>query len=495
MKRTCRFSCFMVTFILVIGFFACGKPRESYEFDIVEPTDGITMDRWDGHVKGTIKGVRHKGVKLSEVEVIVWIYTPGGDYNLQGIAFVEEQNGTWRLSKTNPVELNQNIIVATLHKKGIELGASVEALESLPQLLGYSNRVSVYPGKLPPRSQVSPQIDDEYEFKITNPEQGVAIDDEWKAPYVVEGIVKGVKQKGIQLSEVGIFVWIYLPGDAYYLQGKALVDEGNNTWRLSKTHPSGTIHNDVIATLHKEEELVFSIGLRHRIDLDNEVISDGLRQEFKDNETPLSQNTTILIKDKGSNWVITDKGGGKTYFVKGSEYKLNIYQEVKLEEIKGNLDGLPDLLGMSNPVSVSPRNIIPQSVSPTSVGLESGNVRITEVREDAQLTIEVEVTVVPDNATAVVNFWYGVEKDAWYPQAFATVAELEKQGWRMRLTKRPCDEVVATLNDRPVKPNVVEFVRMSEGSLASQLEGRGFKTVATSQSYPFIYPAERRESR
>jgi elongation factor Ts len=86
------------------------------------------------------------------------------------------------------------------------------------------------------------------------------------------------------------------------------------------------------------EGLLFSAERKpeeYRIDLDSEKIPRGLRQEFEDNKISLSQNSTVSVKDKGSNWLITDKGGNKkkTYFVREAEDKLKIYSQWKPEGV------------------------------------------------------------------------------------------------------------------------------------------------------------------
>lgn len=69
----------------------------------------------------------------------------------------------------------------------------------------------------------------------------------------------------------------------------------------------------------------FSIGLELQSDLDNGRISSGLRQEFKNNKTELSQNATIPIEEsrRGSKWQIDDEG--KNYTVINEKGSLSVY--------------------------------------------------------------------------------------------------------------------------------------------------------------------------
>lgn len=69
----------------------------------------------------------------------------------------------------------------------------------------------------------------------------------------------------------------------------------------------------------------FNIGLELKSDLDNGRISSGLRQEFKNNQTELSQNATIPIEESrlGSEWQIEDEG--KKYTVINEKGGLSVY--------------------------------------------------------------------------------------------------------------------------------------------------------------------------
>ena len=69
----------------------------------------------------------------------------------------------------------------------------------------------------------------------------------------------------------------------------------------------------------------FNIEIGLQSDLDNGEISSGLRQEFKDNKTELSQNASIQMEESrpGSEWQIKDEG--KKYTVINEKGNLSVY--------------------------------------------------------------------------------------------------------------------------------------------------------------------------
>jgi hypothetical protein len=60
-----------------------------------------------------------------------------------------------------------------------------------------------------------------------------------------------------------------------------------------------------------------------QIDLDNRTISQDLRQEFENNGITLPQNATVSIEETGSRWLITNKA--RAYTVSKAEDELDIY--------------------------------------------------------------------------------------------------------------------------------------------------------------------------
>ncbi|MBM3240687.1 PAS domain-containing protein [Candidatus Poribacteria bacterium] len=83
------------------------------------------------------------------------------------------------------------------------------------------------------------------------------------------------------------------------------------------------------------EKLLFSIDSKFQTDLDNQTISEELRQKFENKGFSLHQGATVLIEKKGSKWLIT-RNDMKTYIVRKEKDensyhevgdKLNIYRE------------------------------------------------------------------------------------------------------------------------------------------------------------------------
>jgi len=70
-------------------------------------------------------------------------------------------------------------------------------------------------------------------------------------------------------------------------------------------------------------ELLFNIDSKSQSDLDNAVISEQMRQEFKENKTPLSRHAKASVEQAGDRWVINDRL--KKYLVRKEAGRLNIY--------------------------------------------------------------------------------------------------------------------------------------------------------------------------
>ena len=82
----------------------------------------------------------------------------------------------------------------------------------------------------------------------------------------------------------------------------------------------------------KDKDLLFSIELVFQNDLDNQVISEHLRQEFENNQILLSQNVMVSPEEANNKWLITDLDNGREYFVRKEKDQLNIYG-IKLERL------------------------------------------------------------------------------------------------------------------------------------------------------------------
>ena len=68
--------------------------------------------------------------------------------------------------------------------------------------------------------------------------------------------------------------------------------------------------------------LLFNVGVAHQTDLENKVLSEGLRQAFESNGYELSEDAKVSIEAKDSEWRITDRE--QTYFVWKGEDQLSI---------------------------------------------------------------------------------------------------------------------------------------------------------------------------
>ncbi len=77
---------------------------------------------------------------------------------------------------------------------------------------------------------------------------------------------------------------------------------------------------------------LFNVEMAVQSDLDNGIVSRGLRQEFEDNGILLS-NDPLVSKETDVRWSITD--GNKTYIIKKRTAGLNIYEQTyDIDEIK-----------------------------------------------------------------------------------------------------------------------------------------------------------------
>ena len=89
--------------------------------------------------------------------------------------------------------------------------------------------------------------------------------------------------------------------------------------------------------LDELQVLLFNIELKYQTHLNSENISAELRQEFKKNKIPLSQNVILSIQKKDSEWWIDDKDNKRTYIVRKEarkeEGKLNIYEPLNAQSI------------------------------------------------------------------------------------------------------------------------------------------------------------------
>lgn len=89
--------------------------------------------------------------------------------------------------------------------------------------------------------------------------------------------------------------------------------------------------------LNELQVSLFNIELKYQSHLNSENISAELRQEFTNNQIPLSQNAILSIQKKDSEWWIDDKDNKRMYIVRKEarkeEGQLNIYEPLDAESI------------------------------------------------------------------------------------------------------------------------------------------------------------------
>ena len=89
--------------------------------------------------------------------------------------------------------------------------------------------------------------------------------------------------------------------------------------------------------LNELQVLLFNVELKYQTHLNSENISAELRQEFKNNKIPLSQNAILSIQKKDSEWWIDDKDNQRMYIVRKEarkeEGRLNIYEPLDAQSM------------------------------------------------------------------------------------------------------------------------------------------------------------------
>ena len=82
---------------------------------------------------------------------------------------------------------------------------------------------------------------------------------------------------------------------------------------------------------------LFNVELKYQTHLNSENISAELRQEFKNNKIPLSQNAILSIQKKDNEWWIDDKDNKRMYIVRKEarreEGQLNIYEPLDAQSM------------------------------------------------------------------------------------------------------------------------------------------------------------------
>ena len=89
--------------------------------------------------------------------------------------------------------------------------------------------------------------------------------------------------------------------------------------------------------LNELQVLLFNVELKYQTHLNSENISAELRQEFKNNQIPLSQNAILSIQKEDSEWWIDDKDNKRMYIVRKEarkeEGRLNIYEPLDVQSV------------------------------------------------------------------------------------------------------------------------------------------------------------------
>ena len=95
--------------------------------------------------------------------------------------------------------------------------------------------------------------------------------------------------------------------------------------------------NGLRTFLDELQVLLFNVELKYQTHLNSENISAELRQEFKNNKIPLSQNAILSIQKKDSEWWIDDKDNKRMYIVRKEarkeEGRLNIYEPLDAQSV------------------------------------------------------------------------------------------------------------------------------------------------------------------
>ena len=111
-------------------------------------------------------------------------------------------------------------------------------------------------------------------------------------------------------------------GDGYW--GDIIIDFCNK-------NPAFEGNCSISVHFYREWEYLFSIEKEFEDELNKGIISEKLRDIFKTNGFPLSENA-MVTKEKDDKWVITD--GEKIYIVKKEDGKLNIYYRDNYSGVK-----------------------------------------------------------------------------------------------------------------------------------------------------------------
>ncbi len=108
------------------------------------------------------------------------------------------------------------------------------------------------------------------------------------------------------------------------------------------------------ATLEEiAEKLLFSVRVEDQCDLNNGIIPAELRQGFEDNESLLSNDALVSVKETDE-WLITDRD--KVYTIKKQGDELNIYAEIMDSDV-AEVEQVLRLIQTFDPAGVGARDL------------------------------------------------------------------------------------------------------------------------------------------
>jgi len=82
-----------------------------------------------------------------------------------------------------------------------------------------------------------------------------------------------------------------------------------------------------LSTLDIDKKYLFSVDVGFEEDLNKGIITEVLKNMFKTNGLPLSENR-IIKKERTADWLITDKKRTYTYIIQKDDGTLNIYEGI-----------------------------------------------------------------------------------------------------------------------------------------------------------------------
>lgn len=263
------------------------------------------------------------GKTLSPDDLV--LFPPGGLFSLgANVSVTLSRDGKKIFIQFNQGELNlppQGIEDDYKTGNGIGIGISPKT-----NLIGSGN-------KNPPDPTLVVDID----FEDTEPpevlplsESRVSVSATPEISFLIKNDQKGLDSALAHLEEFEYILdrqtLLKIPEDIIVQKEEKLGKEFILIVKFQKPLLEGPHTLTIIVKDSKGERLLFSLGSSFQSDLDGQKISNELRQEFKNNQAPLSPNPLISIKEKDTRWSITDLDN-KQYIVRKEEGKLNIYDK------------------------------------------------------------------------------------------------------------------------------------------------------------------------